>query len=129
MVSIYQHPVVRANSRASVTQIANKVNADSERKVSEHGASQFAAYGAAQLLTNQGAYADPSPARSANSGHVIIGTGPWTNGRRWPDVMQHVFFYIMWLPRCVCIAHLGNMWHQDGLWDKGGRFSLMAVAS
>ena len=34
-------------------------------------------------------------------------TGPWNNGRRWPGLMNHVFFYNMWLAKCVCVMAAG----------------------
>ncbi|KAK3509510.1 hypothetical protein QTP70_035168 [Hemibagrus guttatus] len=43
-------------------------------------------------------------------GHVSIRTGPWSNGRRWPGLMNDIF----WIAGWVCIAYLGNTWHQDG---------------
>ncbi len=33
--------------------------------------------------------------------------------------MNHVFFYIMWTARCVCVVYLGKRWHQDALWEEG----------
>ena len=39
--------VVRSNRRATVAQIAQEVNAGSDRKVSEYTVHQFVAYGAA----------------------------------------------------------------------------------
>ncbi|KAK3524392.1 hypothetical protein QTP70_028003 [Hemibagrus guttatus] len=66
------------------------------------------------------AYADPcAPLRRANNGHVSIRTGPRSNGRRWPGLMNHISFYITWMAGCVCIAYLGNTWHQDALWEEG----------
>ena len=62
-------------------------------------------YGAALLQTN--------------NGHVSIRNGPQSNGRRWPDMKNHVHFYIMWMAWCVCITYLGNTWHQDSLLDEG----------
>ncbi len=58
-----------------------------------------------------------STAESANSGHVSIRTGQRSNGRRWPGLMNHVFFYITWMDGCVCFAYLGNTWHQDAIWE------------
>ena len=34
-------------------------------------------------------------------------------------VMNHILFYITWMARCVCVAYLGNKWHQDALWEEG----------
>ena len=67
-------------------------------------------------------------AESANNGHVSIRTGPRSNGRRWPCLMNHVFFYITWMAgACVSLTwgtrgtriHYGkkaSRWRQcDGL--------------
>ena len=40
------------------------------------------------------------------------------NGRRWLGLINHVFFYIMWMAGCVCIVYLGKRWHQDALWEE-----------
>ncbi|KAK3554553.1 hypothetical protein QTP70_025498, partial [Hemibagrus guttatus] len=58
-------------------------------------------------------------AESRNNGHVSFRTGPRSNGRRWPGLMNHVFFYITWMAGCVCVSYLGNTWHQDALWEEG----------
>ena len=50
---------------------------------------------------------------SGSNGHVSIRTGSWSNGRGWPGLMNHVFFYITWMARCVCISYLGNTWYQE----------------
>ena len=59
-------------------------------------------------------------AESANNGHVSIRTGPWSNGRTWPGLMKHVYFYITWIA-CVsmCVAYLKNTRHQDSLCENG----------
>ncbi|ROL55025.1 hypothetical protein DPX16_20286 [Anabarilius grahami] len=88
---------VRSNRRATVAQIVQEVNAGSDRKVSEYTVHR-------SLL---------------RMGHVSIRTGPRSNGRRWPGLMNHVFFYITWMAGGVCIAYLGNTWHQDALWEEG----------
>ena len=59
-----------------------------------------------------------STAERANNGHLSIRTGPRSNGRRCPGLTNHVFFYITWMAGCVCVAYLGNKWHQDALWKK-----------
>lgn len=38
-------------------------------------------------------------------------TWPCRNGKRWHGRMNHIFFYIIYLARCPCLAHLGNKWH------------------
>ena len=76
---------------AKVVQITEEVNAGSNG-IRIHSASQFVAYGAAELQT----------AESSNNEHVSIRTGPRSNGRRWPGLLNHVFFNITWMARCVC---------------------------
>ncbi|KAK3557213.1 hypothetical protein QTP70_026124, partial [Hemibagrus guttatus] len=39
-------------------------------------------------------------AESGNNGHVSIRTGPQSKGRRWPGLINHVFFYITWMAGC-----------------------------
>uniref|UniRef100_A0A3Q3VUL9 AIG1-type G domain-containing protein n=1 Tax=Mola mola TaxID=94237 RepID=A0A3Q3VUL9_MOLML len=34
-------------------------------------------------------------------------------------LMNHVFFYIMWMAGCVWVVYLRNTWHQDALWEEG----------
>ncbi len=90
-------PVFQSNRWATVAQIAQEVNAGSDGKVSEYTQSIAV----------------------CNSGHVSIRTEPQSNGRRWPGLMNHVFIYITWMAGCVCVAYLGNTWHQDALWEEG----------
>ena len=47
-----------------------------------------------------------TPVESTNNGHVSIRTGPQGHEKSWPGLMNYVFFYIMWMARCVCIAYL-----------------------
>ena len=44
-----------------------------------------------------------STAESGKNGHVSIRTEPQPNGRRWPGLMNQVFFYITWMAGCVCV--------------------------
>lgn len=60
-----------------------------------------------------------STTQSANNGNLSIGTGTRSNGRRWPSLMNCVFFYIVWMVGCVCVAYQGNTWHQDALREEG----------
>ena len=60
-----------------------------------------------------------STAKSTNSGHVNSRTGPQSNGRRWPGLMNHFFFYITWMVGCVFVTYQGNTWHRDALWEDG----------
>ena len=41
--------------------------------------------------------------------------------------MKHIFFYIMWMARCMCVAYLVSTWHQDALL-QAGRCSVMVWA-
>lgn len=63
-------------------------------------------------------------APTMGASHVSIRTGPWGTGRRWPTLMNHVFFYIFWLARCMCVTYLGNTWHQDALLGNLGSCHL-----
>ena len=58
---------------------------------------------------------------SGNNGYVSIRTWPQSNGRKWPGLMNHISFYIMWMAGCVCVTYLGNMWHEDALWEEGNQ--------
>ncbi len=97
--------MVRSNRGATVAQIAQEVNAGSDGKVSEY--------------TVHCRLFPQVCCESANSGHMSIRTEPQSNGRRWPGLMNHVFFYITWMAGCVCVTYLGNTWHQDALWEEG----------
>ena len=81
--------VVRSNRRATVAQIAKEVNAGSGRRVSE--------YIMHRSLLCMGLHScRPVPWTPAPTiGHLSILNQPWRNGRRWPGVMNHVFFYIV----------------------------------
>ncbi|ROL49569.1 hypothetical protein DPX16_15895 [Anabarilius grahami] len=69
--------VVRSNRRATVAQIAQEVNAGSDRKVSE--------YTVHHGLLPMGLHSHT--AESTNSEHVSIRTGPRSNGKSWPGLM------------------------------------------
>ncbi|KAK3524329.1 hypothetical protein QTP70_028053 [Hemibagrus guttatus] len=49
--------------------------------------------------------------------------------RRWPGLMNHVFFYITWMAGCVRVSYLGNTWHQDALWEEGEAVSCSGQCS
>lgn len=40
----------------------------------------------------------------------------WSNWRRWPGLMNHIYFNVMWRARPVCIAYLGRRWQKQ--WSK-----------
>lgn len=60
-----------------------------------------------------------STPKIADNGYVSVRIGQWSNGRRWPALMNHGFFYIMCMAMCLCIVSLGKNWHQDILWTEG----------
>ncbi len=41
------------------------------------------------------------PCQKCLNGHVSIRAGPWSNGRRLPGLINHIFFYIRCLAGCV----------------------------
>lgn len=45
-------------------------------------------------------------------------TRTWSIITRCPDMMNHVFLYILWTPRCISVCQKGNTWNQDELWGK-----------
>ena len=95
---------VSPNSWATVAQIAEEIDAGSDRKVSGYTVHR-------SLLRVGCTAADQSgcpcwPLSTANNGHMSIGTGRWRNGRRWPGLMNHVFFYIMWMQVWVRVCRL-----------------------
>ncbi len=51
------------------------------------------------------------------NGHVSIRAGPWSNGRRLPGLINHIFFYI----RCLagCVFNWGRGSRKSELWEKG----------
>lgn len=32
--------------------------------------------------------------------------------------MNHVFFNVMWMARCVCVTYVEKRWHHDALWEE-----------
>lgn len=55
-----------------------------------------------------------SAAKSTNTGHVAIRSGPQSDGRRWAGLMKHVDGWVV-VPQ-VSDEHLV---HQDALWEEG----------
>lgn len=45
-----------------------------------------------------------TPAEKTYNEHVKIRSDPWKNGRRWNDLMNNVFYYIMPMTGCVQIT-------------------------
>ena len=107
--------VVRSNRRPNLAQIAEEVNAGSNKKVSvntvHHSLLRMG-------LHSRRPFSVPM-LTPVNNGHVSIRTGPRRNGRRWLGLMNHVFFNITWMAGCRCIAYLANTWHQDAPWEEG----------
>ena len=50
---------------------------------------------------------------STNNGQLSIRTGPWSNGRRWPGLMNHVFFYIMSMAGLLTWGTNGTRMHYE----------------
>lgn len=57
-----------------------------------HSPEQFVVHGATQPQTSYGTHAHPCPAPKAPT--VSIRTGLWSNGRRLPGLINHVFFFM-----------------------------------
>ena len=65
---------------------------------------------------------------STNNGHVNIRTGPWSNGRRWPGLMNHIFFYVKWMHlRRLPGQHMAPGCTMGGMQAGGGSVMLWAV--
>lgn len=54
------------------------------------------------------------PVKAPTKGTLAHWTGPWSNGRRLPDLMNLLFLYNMNI-------YLGRRWQQDALW-QGDKF-------
>lgn len=87
--------LVWSNRRVIVAQIAEKVHARSDRKLSECTV-QFVAFGAVYLQTGCLCWLV-----FTNGCHVCIRTGPRSYWSRWPGV-----------------TYLRNSWQQDALWEE-----------
>ena len=69
-----------------------------------------------------------STAKSANNGHMIIRTGPRSNGRWWPGMMNNVFFYITWMAgRCLPGEHMAPECTMGRRQAGGGSVMLWAM--
>ena len=60
-----------------------------------------------------------STTECTNNGHVSIRNGTRSNWRRWPGLMNHIFFYTTLMAGCASVAYLGNTKHQGALWEEG----------
>ncbi|KAK3557806.1 hypothetical protein QTP86_002693 [Hemibagrus guttatus] len=80
--------VIRSNRRATIAQIAEELYAGSYRKVSENTVHRSLL---CMGLDSRRPVRVPMLTESGNNGHMIIRTGPWSNGRRWPGLMNQVF--------------------------------------
>lgn len=103
--------LVQSNRRAIVAETVEKV-ADPERQVSEHKVYHSLL---CILLHSLKLVRVPMltlfTIKSTNTERMSIRAGPRCNGRRWPDVINHAFFYITWIKasrRRQCDA-LGNV--------------------
>ena len=94
--------LVQSHRRATVAQIAEKVNAGYDRQVSEHTVH------CSLLRMGQCSPYCTYTANSAKNGHVNIRNVPWSNGRRWPTLMNHVFFCILWMAGCLYVVTWGR---------------------
>lgn len=47
----------------------------------------------------------------------------WSNRRRCPRLMNHIFFYTMSMAGCVCITYLENTCHQGAPWVESNQQS------
>lgn len=45
-------------------------------------------------------------AESSNHGHVCVRSGPWSNGRQWPGLMDHIFFSSLRTAGCTWMVLL-----------------------
>ncbi len=108
--------MVRSNRRATVAQIPQEVNAGSNGELSEytvhHSLLRMGLHSCRQVRVPM--LTPVHLPKALRVGHVSIRTGPRSNRRRWPGLMNHVFFYITWM--AGCISYLGNKWHQDAQW-------------
>lgn len=57
--------------------------------------------------------------KSTNNVHMTIRTGPQINGRKWPDLVDHVFLNITCIAMCTCLVYKGNTRHQEAQWEEG----------
>ncbi|ROL53338.1 hypothetical protein DPX16_20448 [Anabarilius grahami] len=87
--------VVRSNRRATVAQVAQEVNAGSDRKVSEY---------TVPMLT---------PVHRRKCQQWAREHQNWTT-EQWKKVAWSAESHFLF-----CVAYLGNTWHQDALWEEG----------
>lgn len=80
------------NGRATVAQIAEKVKAGSDRNMSKTRCIAVCCLWGCAAVDQSGCPCWPVfTAKSTYNGHASIRTGPWSNGRRQPGMMNRVF--------------------------------------
>ena len=112
--------VVRSNRWATVAQLLKRLMRFLTQRCQNTQCIAVFVYGSAQPQTSQGAARWPlSIAKSANNGQVSIRTWPQSNGKKVAGLKNHIFFYIMWMAGCTCVAYLRKTRHQDALREGG----------
>lgn len=96
--------LVWSHRRATVAQIVEQVNAGCDMCYVVADRSECLCW---TLSTSESAY----------NGHACIRTGPLSNGRRWPGLMNQVPFTLC--GQSVWVSYLRNKWHQDALAEEG----------
>lgn len=81
------------HSRTTATHINEKFYADHDQQASEHTVHHNLLHIGLHIAVDWLEYPcwPLSTTENTHSGHVRIRTGPWSSGRRWPDLMNHVF--------------------------------------
>lgn len=65
---------------------------------------------------------------SGYNGYVSVRTGPWRNERRLPSLINHIFFHIWWMARCMCVVYMGKCLQQeDAQWEEGRPADVCAM--
>ena len=112
--------MVRSNRWATVAQISEEVNVGSDRKVSEHTVHRSLLR---MGMHNRRPVRVPmlTPVHRREHQQWTCEHQNWTTEqrKRWPGLMNHIFFYITWMARCVCVAYLGDTWYQDAPSEEG----------
>lgn len=92
--------------------MTGKVGAGSDREdVTTHSASLLTQDGVSQPQTGQSVSSVPS------NELVIIRSG-LGHGLTVEGLVNHFFFYTVWVARCLCVAYKGKRWHQVHYWKK-----------
>lgn len=108
------HLLVRTNRWATVAQI-DRVNAGSDRKMSEY--TVHCSLLRMVLHSHRPVRVPMLTPKSTNNGHMSIRTGPRSNGRPWPGLMNHIYFYITWM-RFLPGEHICTRMHYEGKMEE-----------